>query len=70
MASTGADAAAASWSAAREVSAPGPVESSSGATSPVIRPYASAAKPALFSTRSPTYEREERRSASNMPSAC
>ncbi len=70
IASTGALAAAASWSAASDVSAPGPVESSSGAASPVIRPYASAAKPALFSTRRPTYRREERRSASNMPRAC
>lgn len=36
----------------------------------MIRPYASAANPALFSTRRPMYRSEERRSASNMPSAC
>lgn len=53
IANTGAEAARASWSAASDVSAPGPVDSSSGAASPVMRPYASAANPALFSTRRP-----------------
>lgn len=54
MARTGAEAAADSCSAASVMSAPGPVDTSSGATVPVTRAKASAANPALFSTRSPT----------------
>ncbi len=67
---TGTDEAAASCSAARLISAPGPVDTSKVAADPVVRAKPSAAKPADSSVRNPTYLRSERASAENVPSAC